>query len=48
MGRVWYIAHMGDVRGVKGFWWKTVRDRDHVEDLSIYGWITLKWIFRVI
>jgi len=48
MGRVWYIAHIGDGRGVKGFWWKTVRDRDHVEDLSMYGRITLKWIFRLI
>jgi len=48
MGRVRYIAHIGNGRGVKGFSWKTVRDRDHVENLSIYGRITLKWIFGLI
>jgi len=32
----------------KGFWWKNMGDRDHLEVLSLYGRITLKWIFRLI
>jgi hypothetical protein len=43
-----HIAHMGDRRGANGFWWKTLRDSDHLEDLGLYGRITLKWIFRLI
>jgi hypothetical protein len=28
------------------FWWGDVRDRDHLEDLSMDGRIKLKWIFK--
>jgi hypothetical protein len=39
---------MGDRKGAKGFWWKNLGDRDHLEDLGLYGRITLKCIFRLI
>ena len=29
-----------------GFWWGDVREGDHNEDLSVDGWIILKWIFK--
>ena len=29
------------------FWWKKLGERDHLEDLLLYGRIILKWIFRV-
>jgi hypothetical protein len=29
-----------------GFWWESLRKRDHLEDLGIDGRIILKWIFR--
>jgi hypothetical protein len=39
---------MGDTRGAKGFCWKNLGDRNHLQDLGLYGCITLKWIFRLI
>ena len=48
MRRAGYIAHMGDRRGANGFWWKNLEERDHLEDLGLYGRITLNWIFRLI
>jgi len=47
MRRAGYIADMGDRRGANGFWWKNLGDKDHLEALRLYGWITLKWIFRL-
>jgi hypothetical protein len=29
-----------------GFWWGSLRERDHLEGLSVDGRIILKWIFR--
>ena len=29
-----------------GIWWGNLRERDHTEDLGIYGRIILRWIFR--
>jgi hypothetical protein len=43
-----HIAQMGDKRSANGFWWKNLGDRDHLEDLGLYGRITLKWIIRLI
>jgi hypothetical protein len=45
---VGHIAHMGDKRGANGFWRKNLEYRDHLENLGVYGRITLKWILRLI
>ena len=39
---------MGGVSGTYGgeFWRGNLRERDHLEDLGVDGWITLKWIFK--
>jgi len=28
-----------------GFWWGSMRERDHVEDSGVDGRIILRWIF---
>jgi hypothetical protein len=28
------------------FWWGKVRERDHLEDISVDGRMILKWIFK--
>jgi hypothetical protein len=30
----------------KGFWWGTLRERDHLGVQSVDGRIILRWIFR--
>jgi hypothetical protein len=30
-----------------GFWWRTVKERDHWRDPSVDGRIILRWIFRM-
>jgi hypothetical protein len=30
----------------RGFWWRNLRDRDHLEDQGLDGKIILRWIFR--
>jgi hypothetical protein len=27
------------------FWWRNLRQRDHLKDVGADGWIILKWIF---
>jgi hypothetical protein len=29
-----------------GFWWGNVRERDHLKDPGVDGWIILRCIFR--
>jgi hypothetical protein len=29
-----------------GFWWRNLRERDHLEDPDIGGRIILRWLFR--
>jgi hypothetical protein len=29
-----------------GFWWKSHREGDHLEDQGLYGRIILKWILE--
>jgi hypothetical protein len=39
-------AYGGGERGVQGFWWKTLKERDHWRDPGIDGRIILRRIFR--
>jgi hypothetical protein len=36
----------GEGRGVCGFWWGNLRERDHWGDPGVDGRIILRWIFR--
>jgi hypothetical protein len=29
-----------------GFWWRNVREKDHLEDPVVGGGIILRWIFK--
>jgi len=29
-----------------GFWWGNLKERDHLEDLCLYGRIILEWVLR--
>ena len=42
----WYVARMGERKGVHRFWWETLRERDHLEDPGVVKRITLRAIFR--
>jgi hypothetical protein len=38
---------MGDNReGHAGFWWRELRERDHLENIGVDGLIILKMIFK--
>ena len=42
---VGHVARMGERRRHTGFWWRELRERDHLEDAGIVGRIILRWIF---
>jgi hypothetical protein len=41
---MWQVQGRGQVH--TGFWWGSLRKRDHLEDPAIDDRITLKWIFK--
>ena len=40
------VMPSGRMMSYTGFWWGNLRERDHLEDLSVDGMVTLKWIFK--
>ena len=41
-----HVARMGSREAYTGFWWESLRERDHLGDPSIDGRIILRWDFR--
>ena len=41
-----HVARMGRVKMYTGFWWRNLRERDHLEDPDVDGRIILRWFFR--
>ena len=41
-----HMARMGEGRGVTGFWWGKLRERDHWGDADVDGTIILRWLFK--
>ena len=38
---MWHVWRAGEVH--TGFWWRDLREGDNLDDLRVYGRITLKW-----
>jgi hypothetical protein len=41
---VWHLWETGEE--YTGFWWRDLRERDHLEDLGIDRRIIIKWILK--
>jgi hypothetical protein len=41
-----HVACIGRREVYTGFWWRNLRERDHLEDPDVDGRIILRWIFR--
>ena len=41
-----YVTRLGRGEPCAGFWWGTLRERDHLGDPGVDGRIILRWIFR--
>jgi len=39
-------TYLGEERVHTGFWWGSLRERDHLGDPGVDGRLTLRWIFR--
>jgi len=40
-----HVTCMGSGDAYTGFWWRYLRERDHLGDPGLNGWIILRWIF---
>jgi hypothetical protein len=41
------ILHVWDTKDVHAeFWWGSLREGSHLEDLGVHGRVILKWIFK--
>jgi hypothetical protein len=42
-----HAARMGEIGGMHiGYWWKSQKERDHLEDQDVDGCKILKWILE--
>jgi len=41
-----HVTRIGEREAYTGFWWGTLRDRDHSGDPGVDWRIILRWIFR--
>jgi hypothetical protein len=41
---MWHVWETEDEH--TGFWWEDLRERNHLEDLSVDGRKILKWVFK--
>jgi hypothetical protein len=41
---MWHVRKTGEM--LTGFWWGDMRERDHLEEIELYGRIILKCIFK--
>jgi hypothetical protein len=41
-----HVAHIEGEESYTGFWWRNLRERDHLQDPGVDGRIKLRWIFR--
>jgi len=41
---MWHVWEKEEMR--TGFWWGNLRERDHLEDLGVYGMVILKSISK--
>ena len=41
-----HVARMGGGKAYTRFWWRNLKERDHVGDPGVDGRIILRWIFR--
>jgi len=41
-----HVACMWEKRDYTGFWWRNLREKDHLKDPGVDGRTMVKWIFR--